>query len=104
MKRISLLVMLFAFLVLTLGCATPFPLGQLYTGIKSPVAVGDGSVNYTKVGEASAKSYFGLIATGDSSIERAKANGGIKNIKFVDYKVENVLGIVGTYTTIVYGD
>jgi len=87
-----------------IGCATPYPYGALYTGIKSPVAVGSGDLSYSKTGTAVSTSYFGLVATGDASIEAAKANGDIKTIKYVDYKAENILGLIGTYTTIVYGD
>ena len=31
-------------------------------------------------------------------------NGGIKKIHHVDYKVKNILGIVGSTTTIVWGE
>ena len=58
----------------------------------------------SKVGKATATSVLGLVATGDSSIKTAAANGGITKIKYVDYEVENILGIYGKYTTVVYGD
>ncbi len=103
-KNITLAVLLLTTMVLAAGCATPFPYGVLYTGIKSPIAVGDGTISYSKVGTAVSNSYFGLVATGDASIETAKANGDIRTIKYVDYKAENILGIIGTYTTTVYGD
>ncbi len=86
------------------GCATPYPMGMIYTEIKSPVAAGDGSLSYSKVGVAKATSVLGLVATGDASIKAAAANAGIRNIKFVDYDSKNVLGIYGEYTTTVYGD
>lgn len=104
MKKTIGLVAIIAVTLLVLGCATPYPYGALYTGIKSPVAVGSGDLSYTKIGTATSTSFLGLIATGDASIEAAKANGGIREVKFVDYKSENILGIVGTYTTTVYGD
>jgi hypothetical protein len=67
--------------------------------------MGDGQdVTYTKKGTAQAVSIFSLVAVGDASIDAAKANGGLKNIKYVDWKADNILGIYGTYTTIVYGD
>ena len=105
MKRIVSVLVIFSVGVLLLsGCATPFPLGQVYTQISSPSAVGDGSIAYTKVGTAKSTSILGLVATGDASIKKASENGGITRIKFVDYKADNFLGIVGTYTTTVYGD
>lgn len=104
-RRIGMLVLLVSVSFLVLGCATPYPYGALYTGIKSPVAVGGGDVStYSKIGTAISTSYLGLIATGDASIETAKSNGGITNVKYVDYKAENILGLIGTYTTTVYGD
>ena len=38
------------------------------------------------------------------ALTTAAANGGITTIKFVDYEVENILGVYGQYTTVVYGD
>ena len=73
-------------------------------GIKFPIAAGDGSMNYSKVGVAKSTSILGLVATGDASIKAAAANGGIKTIKYVDYDAKNTLGICGEYTTTVYGD
>ena len=49
-------------------------------------------------------SYLGLIAVGDCSIEKAKANGGISTISSVDIKRENILGIVTKYVTVVKGN
>lgn len=98
---------LLPFLVLALGfsgCATYFPNGLIFTEIKSGTAVGPGDVAYTKTGVCEAQSVLGLIATGDISIKTACANGGIKTIKFVDYDVQNVLGIIGKYKITVYGD
>ena len=68
------------------------------------IAAGSGDMSHSKVGKAETTSIMGLVATGDSSIKTAAANGGIKKIKYVDYEVENILGIYGKYTTIVYGD
>ncbi|MFA4992841.1 MAG: TRL domain-containing protein [Candidatus Omnitrophota bacterium] len=34
----------------------------------------------------------------------AAANGGIKNIKYVDYDAKSWFGVYGEYTTTVYGD
>ncbi len=104
MKKISFAVLvLFAGVILS-GCATPYPLGMIYTEIKAPVAAGSGGVSYSKVGTAKANSILGMVATGDCSIKTAAANGGIKTIKYVDYDAKNTLGVYGEYTTTVYGD
>ncbi|RLC29167.1 MAG: TRL-like protein family [Deltaproteobacteria bacterium] len=105
MKKVKLIIAAIALSSFILGgCASYLPNGFVYTGVKGPIATGPTSVKYTKVGKAEAKSILGLVATGDASIETAARNGGIRNIKFVDWQVENILGIIGHYTTIVYGD
>lgn len=104
MSKVKLLTVVLAAFLLT-GCASLAPLGVLYTEVTIPSGLGDGDdVSYTKVGQSSAKSYFSLVATGDASIDAAAKNGGIKTIKYVDYHVENFAGVIGTYTTTVYGD
>ncbi|MDD5477055.1 MAG: TRL-like family protein [Candidatus Omnitrophica bacterium] len=104
MKKISFIVLVLFLAVMLNGCATPYPMGAFYTEIKAPVAAGDGTMSYSKVGTSKATSILGLVATGDCSIKTAAANGGIKNIKYVDYDARNILGIYGEYTTTVYGD
>jgi len=104
MKKISFMVLVLFLAVMLNGCATPYPMGAIYTEIKAPVAVGDGGVSYNKTGVAKATSILGLVAMGDCSIKTAAANGGIKNIKYVDYDAKNTLGVYGEYTTTVYGD
>ena len=104
MKKISFLILVLFVVVMLNGCATPYPMGMIYTEVKAPVAAGDGGMSYNKVGTSKATSILGIVATGDCSIKTAAANGGIKNIKYVDYDAKNILGIYGEYTTTVYGD
>lgn len=104
MKKISFIVLVLFAAVILNGCATPYPMGMIYTEIKAPVGAGDGGLSYSKIGTSKATSVLGLVATGDCSIKAAAANGGIKNIKYVDYDAKNVLGVYGEYTTTVYGD
>jgi len=102
-KFSSILVVVFAVITLA-GCATPYPMGMIYTEVKAPVGAGNGDLSYSKVGTAKATSILGMVATGDCSIKAAAANGGIKNVKYVDYDAKNTLGVYGEYTTTVYGD
>jgi hypothetical protein len=102
MKKMKLLVGILSAILLA-GCATPYPMGMIYTEVKSPVAVGDAG-SCSKTGTSKASSILGMIATGDASIKAAMANGGITKIKYVDYDSKNILGIVGEYTTTVCGD
>lgn len=63
----------------------------------------DNSVRPAKCGEAKADGII-CFTRGDCSIAAAMKNGGISKIHHVDYKVTNILGIVGTTTTLVYGE
>lgn len=93
-----------ALTALLTGCATPLPWGVIYTEIKQPIAVGDKPVLGTKTGRAMSTSVLGIVATGDASISTAARNGGITRISHVDYEVRNILGLIGEYTTVVYGE
>lgn len=86
------------------GCATQVPYGAILIDNTLPMQVGDNSVKAAKIGTATSQSYLGLIAVGDSSIQTAAKNGGINKISHVDWKVKNVLGFIGEYTTTVYGE
>lgn len=78
------------------------PVGLLYADVSDPVAVT--SAAGSRTGQATATSYLGLIATGDSSIAAAKANGHITNVSSVDVHRKNILGIISKYTTVVKGN
>lgn len=85
------------------GCASPVPMGALYTELKLPVtATGNGADR--KHGVAECKSVLGLVATGDCSIETAKKNGGITKVSTVDWEGKNILGIFGEYKLHAYGE
>jgi hypothetical protein len=58
----------------------------------------------TKVGRATCQSYLGLVAVGDASVMTAMKAGGITKIHHVDWEANNILGIIGTYTCVVYGE
>lgn len=99
----SVKIMLVALLsVLFVGCAGPLPRGSLFTGVTMPVAATD-SASSIKVGEATCTSILGLIAIGDCSVLAAKKAGRITKVSSVDWKVKNILGLVGEYTTVVRG-
>lgn len=83
------------------GCASTSPVGALYTDVKIPQTAT--SASGAKQGTATCTSVLSLVATGDCSIDAAAKNGGITQIQSVDSKVNNILGIYGTYTTIVKG-
>jgi hypothetical protein len=76
--------------------------GLVYTSTSAAVAVGSANTG-DKVGTATSTAII-CIATGDSSISAAMANGGITKIHHVDSKVMYVLGVYAKYTTVVYGE
>jgi hypothetical protein len=107
MKKLVVAASCFGLLGLS-GCAlTPAPLpGLFYTDMKFPSYYS--GVNPAgagpKRGTAQSTSVLGLIATGDSSIETAAKNGGIRKIYSADTHSTSILGLFSTYTTIVTGE
>ena len=63
----------------------------------------DNSVKPEKKGIATASGII-LFVDGDASLKAAMENGGIKKIHHVDYKVKNIFGIIGSTSTIVWGE
>lgn len=102
MTRIGILLMIVMMLA---GCATPYPVGLVYTETQMPATmVSHDDTSYTKVGTAQAVSVLGLVAIGDASQRAAIRDGQITKVKYVDFAARNILGIYGQYTTTVYGD
>ena len=90
--------------ILLAGCASTQPIGILYQNLKVPAATGPAKGAWTKRGVAISHSYLGVMAVGDSSIASACANADIKEVVYVDWEVENFLGIYATYKCRVYGN
>lgn len=103
MKKVKLLVAFSAAMMLA-GCATSVPVGFLYTDMKLPQGATSNSGKTVKTGTAECMSVLSLVATGDCSIEAAKKNGGITKVNHVDWDAKNILGIIGNFKTIVYGE
>ena len=89
--------------ILFSGCASSTPTGALFTGVKLPVS-GNQGASGNKTGEASCMSLLGILATGDCSVSTAAKNGGITQVQSVDTRVDSILGIINSYTTIVKGN
>ena len=87
------------------GCDRSVPSGVLLTEVTLPVAVTSNTCKVApKVGKSQCKDFFGLIATGDASVNAAMRDGNIKTVYYVDWKANNVLGVIGTYECTVYGE
>lgn len=96
-----------ALAVLLTGCVGPMgtaggAYGYVYTDVSGPV-LATSNTGTSKVGEASSEGII-CVATGDSSIKTAAANGGITKISHVDYHVTSVLGLYVKTTVTVYGE
>ena len=85
------------------GCAGTVPMGAIYSNFKLPLEATDLEGGDLKVGTASCKSFFGMIATGDCSIATAMKAGGLTNIHHIDWDVSNIIGIA-SYKVSVYGN
>lgn len=102
MKKCCLVASLLTGSLLISGCATSFPTGALYTGVKQ--GVGGDNAKYSKEGKSTCTSILSLVALGDCSVEAAAKAGGITDIKLIDQEVVNYVGLWGQYTTIVKGN
>ncbi|NIF24240.1 TRL-like family protein [Candidatus Pantoea multigeneris] len=101
-KTLSVLSLVTAALLLT-GCAagpTPTGLG-LITNVKGPIMATDQTGD--KKGESCAISVIGLVNWGDASIEKAKAQGGIRQVVSVDYHTTGAYPFLGKTCTLVTG-
>lgn len=78
-------------------------MGMIYTDY---TAAGTATSNTlgTKVGQSQHTSVLGLIAIGDSGINAAARNAGIKKVSHVDVRQFSVLGLFSSVTTYVYGE
>lgn len=104
MKKKTISILLCMILSFSMGCATLYPVGAIFTDVRLPITATGNDIKATKVGKASCSSSLMLFAIGDASIQAAMKNGGITKIHHVDYKVVNILGLVGEFTTIFMGN
>ena len=64
----------------------------------------DNSVEVKKRGEACATNILGIVASGDSSVETAKRNAGIKKVAYADTNYTNVFFFYQKGCTVVKGE
>lgn len=102
---IASVVLMSSFMLVVSSCAfvqSPVS-GFLYTDVNSGIAV-TANTKGEKVGQACSQTVLGWFATGDSSIDTARRNGGVTSIVSVDAKAWSILGVYGKYCTIVRGN
>jgi hypothetical protein len=112
MRRCALLTGLLLIMLMVTACAGVggytqpaglFPSGFIYTETVSGSQVYDSSATPTKEGKACG-TYIIFVGTGDTSLETAMRNGGIKKLIFVKQSIKSVLGpIYGEVCTIARG-
>lgn len=89
------------------GCVMVGPANArsgLMLDVQSPdMAFVDNDVKPVKQGQATSSGIICFVE-GDASLKAAMDNGGIKKVHHVDYKVKNIFGIIGSTTTIVWGE
>ncbi len=90
MKKI-LAALLLSGMLCTAALASETPMGMIFKEVKQPGG-GSGSVGISRVGSATCKSYFGIVALGDCSIRSAMRNGKISALSHYDEEVLNILG------------
>ena len=76
--------------------------GIIFTWVEGPINA-TASAQSARMGESCAFSILGWVAWGNASIHGAKNAGGIKEVSSVDHESINVLGIFGSYCTVVRG-
>jgi hypothetical protein len=106
MKKVALCSLAGCLVALT-GCVGPMgPVGGvgagIYTDVSGPIGATSNAAG-TKMGQASSTGII-CVATGDSSIKTAAANGGITKISHIDYHTTSVLGLWAKTTVTVYGE
>ena len=107
MKKILLISVLSLFLVSCAGGRTQSGVnaGILYSSWEDTISASvDNSIPVVKNGKACSTNILGLVASGDSSVEAAKRNGGVSKVAFADTTYMSVLGIYQEGCTIVKGN
>ena len=102
---IACILCLTAVVLLGAGCAAMYPPGgSVYATLNMPlVATSNQAPMPMKIGTATCKSFFGVYAAGDVSLQTAMKNGNITKVHHVDWQVKNIIG-VATYKLTVYGE
>jgi hypothetical protein len=76
----------------------------LMIDVQSPdMSFVDNDVKPAKMGAAKAEGII-CFTEGDASLKAAMTNGNITKVHHVDYKVKSIFGIIGSTTTIVWGE
>lgn len=81
------------------------PTGLAFSRVHAPQSLAIAGQDLgTKTGEASCSAILALVAFGDCSAKTAADAGGISELKQLDYRYMNIIGVYQQLTTIAYGN
>ncbi|HNP97308.1 MAG TPA: TRL domain-containing protein [Cyclobacteriaceae bacterium] len=75
-----------------------FAVAGIYTDVQGGSLVLDNGVAATKTGTACSHQILGILASGDTRVETAMANGGISKLVYVNTSYKNI--VWGVYTEV----
>jgi TRL-like protein family len=113
MKKALTLVGIMAFAAVASGCAGVggytqpagvFPMAGIYMETTSGGILHDNGTTPTKTGKACGNSILGIVATGDTTVETAMNNAGIKKAVYTQQYLKNILGLYWEVCTVVKGN
>ena len=79
-------------------------MGTLFVDTTTNEQVTDQSGNnFTKTGEACAKSILGWVVIGKADAKTAAEDAGITDVAVVDNRYKNILGLYAEYCVVVHG-
>ncbi|MCG6553662.1 MAG: TRL-like family protein [Candidatus Magnetominusculus sp. LBB02] len=99
---VVLVIMVAAFSVAGCGYVSDGPFGWGMSYHTTPVAKGRASGGYRE-GQACNYAFFGMVAIGDSGIEAAMRNGGIKDVFTIDSYSQSFFGTYTRQCTVIVG-
>jgi len=80
------------------------PLAGVYTETTSGGIIHENGTAATKTGKACGTSILGIVATGDTTVNTAMANGGIHKAVYTEYTYKNILNLFAEVCTVVRGN
>lgn len=113
MKNVLNVSLLVAVCFMLVGCGAgsftqpnaSFATAGIYTDVQGGSMVLDNGVAPTKTGTACSNGILGIVATGDTRVETAMANGGITKLVYVNTSLKSILfGAMTEICTIARGN
>ena len=103
-RRLTQIISLSVVVMFLGGCLASTPVvGVAMTMVQGPITATTLDQS-ARTGRSCAYSILGLVAWGDASINTAKNAGQIKQVASVDFETFNLLGMYGTFCTVVRGN